>query len=100
MRLPMLNDEAADQRRIDLHVEVDLGLGDVAERRLDLAEHPLGGLLGERAPRRWTMPFDLATRARKAADHVGQREQPPVRRDEADEVAGRARRCRPVRGSP
>src|SRR5215204_596815 len=79
------NHEATDQRRIDLHVQVDLGLGDVAERRSDLAEHPLGGLLRE--PH---LGLDDALRlgdeGAEAPDHVGQREQPPVPCDEADEV--------------
>src|SRR3954452_7000800 len=37
------HDQPADQRRVDPHVEVDLGLGDLAQRRLDVAEHLVGG---------------------------------------------------------
>src|SRR3954447_13785340 len=81
------NHEAADQRGIDLHVEVDLGLGDVAERRFDLAEHPLRRLLRD-AHLGLDDALRLGDEGAEAADHVGQREQPPFPCDEADEVLG------------
>ena len=82
-----LDDDAADQARVDAEIEVDLGLRDVLERRLDVLEHRVGGLLGQ--PH--LGPHDALRRADELAvgpDHVRQGEEPAVGGREADEVAG------------
>ena len=56
MREPILTIEAADQRRIDPHVEGDLGLGDLARARLDVGRSPRRTAPRRASPRRARCP--------------------------------------------
>ena len=83
-----LDDQPADDRRIDLDVEIDrLLAGDRFERALDRLEMGVGQLLGG-----GDLGGHLALPARdelaEVADHLADREQPAVRGHEHQEVRG------------
>src|SRR5690242_11187392 len=90
-----LDDESADEARVDFDVEVDVGLGDVAQRRLDVVQNPI-----RRTLRQDDLGPDDALRLSheftEGANHVGQREKAALRGDETDEVADETAETGPI----